>query len=1377
MISPPSFLQISFYRFTSMQTSFLFLENLANVLCVAENFFLSRAETLATTTSSEYPAFVQALDLSSSELAAWLDEYDDSDIEPGTATASKSKELFAKLSALKLTLPPAERQQSSPPSDLHLIWPFMRCLLDLFDSTRKLGCLPAPPANSLPLLMRLSLVTPRDTKSASTSTPEAEALSTNMLSTYLFAHTPSMHTPFLYARIPPEPIALPNEKEAFEVDPTLIVPAAQPTVHPQHTPESIEQRMELQSLLGVLSLQLLRLVSSLHEQRSTIIQCLRESDSKIPPVFTLLAQIDDRLGWLMLSLHALFRRHFTVLSHLLCDEQGCSLLSRRQMGFLARRPPKYVATAGLSAVWDARMVEFVCEWFDDTLDEKQQATSKERLAQRRQVQQQQQNWSWLSLRTMWRPRPTSHGQSTAKIDLLHRPTQSISHPSFKGVSSIELPDESALSQQTVVHAAAAEHSAVSADFWCDFNADFAAFIVACFAIEDQQLESDDRLNSDYCSELESEPSFAEWVSVWSHEFACSPKWTFVRNERLPALVRETYQEQRNTIEELVGHFNSSVSQLKLSSSKFVSYLGKAQEQADKTVTSAVDALISPEKQRRSDTWKARQRVRAEAAASWQDMARALTNERAPWFQHDGRRVFWQLDMHQNLNRMRCKLKIDYAGTDHRSAVHPSAGKHHVKSRGVSVALDASAALSLVNSPEVRTLLGLSLRGALKTHSTAITTPTAAASAAVRESPGAASKESAAALAASAAAAAAEAEAAATASWRNGSRVRTVEMKYVRFSTPCAQVSPLKVVNGRLYLTASHLYFVVDDESTQAEDPATAKYLLLPPAECQWRIAELVELHFRRHQLIRNSLELFLVDRTHVFFTFFREPARDTFFKQLMYTRPPNMKLLNTRNPTETLQSMGLTELWQRRKISNFDYLMMLNIIAGRTYNDLSQYPVFPWILADYESAQLDLSDPRVYRDLSKPVGALNEDKIPALLKRYDNSEDFENPELPKYHYGSHYSNPGFVLFYLLRLEPYTTLAIQLQGGHFDHADRLFDSLPQAWHGVLSNHQDVKELIPEFFFLPEIFKNTNGLDLGTKQSTKVVGDVVLPPWAATAEDFIRIHREALESEHVSRHLHQWIDLVFGYQQRGQAAIDALNVFHYATYEGILDLDSMAEEDPVRFESTKIQINEFGQTPTQIMMAPHPPRNVSNELSVNVFDRIDDLKCYSTVQLTVPRLALTSSSAMAASSGAAGAGASADSASMLPSSVATLAASFVADLCADNALLFVHALPDRLISIALDRTLGLHGWRAAAPEYVPPFLLTVDSSLSAHVSATAGVAIDSSSVVQRKIGTHFSVHVMPSSSTFAVSRTGKYVLSCQVCQNIIFLLFFHSSLDCI
>jgi hypothetical protein len=41
-----------------------------------------------------------------------------------------------------------------------------------------------------------------------------------------------------------------------------------------------------------------------------------------------------------------------------------------------------------------------------------------------------------------------------------------------------------------------------------------------------------------------------------------------------------------------------------------------------------------------------------------------------------------------------------------------------------------------------------------------------------------------------------------------------------------------------------------------------------------------------------------------------------------------------------------------------------------------------------------------------------------------------------------------------------------EGGHFDLADRMFHSVAEAWHSASKNNMaDVRELIPEFFYLP------------------------------------------------------------------------------------------------------------------------------------------------------------------------------------------------------------------------------------------------------------------------------------------------------------------------
>jgi hypothetical protein len=215
---------------------------------------------------------------------------------------------------------------------------------------------------------------------------------------------------------------------------------------------------------------------------------------------------------------------------------------------------------------------------------------------------------------------------------------------------------------------------------------------------------------------------------------------------------------------------------------------------------------------------------------------------------------------------------------------------------------------------------------------------------------------------------------------------------------------------------------------------------------------------------------------------------------------------------------------------------------------LTQYPIFPWILIDYKSSKIDLDDINVYRDLTKPVGTLNEKSKEYYKTRFEN---WNHEKIPKFHYGSHYSSSGVTLYYLLRIEPYTSHYLELQDKKFDVPDRLFHSISETWDSVYKeSFQDVKELIPEFFYLPEFLLNSMKLQLGKKQNSKIVDNVVLPKWAKdNPNEFIRIHRKALESNYVSQHLNDWIDLIWGYKQTGKEAIDNINVFYYLTYEGI------------------------------------------------------------------------------------------------------------------------------------------------------------------------------------------------------------------------------------
>ncbi|KAG9147689.1 hypothetical protein Leryth_014857 [Lithospermum erythrorhizon] len=405
--------------------------------------------------------------------------------------------------------------------------------------------------------------------------------------------------------------------------------------------------------------------------------------------------------------------------------------------------------------------------------------------------------------------------------------------------------------------------------------------------------------------------------------------------------------------------------------------------------------------------------------------------------------------------------------------------------------------------------------------------------------------------------------------------------------PSSMVQPLKILRGTFQITTRRINFIVDkSDSYFCGDGLDSKQGIRDQEKDKsWPLSSLHQIYSRRYLLRRSALELFMVDRSNFFFDFGSSEGRRNAYRAVVQARPPNLNniYLATQRPDQLLKRTQLMERWAKREISNFEYLMQLNTLAGRSYNDITQYPVFPWILSDYKSSTLDLSNPSSYRDLSKPIGALNPDRLEKVQERYSS---FNDPVIPKFHYGSHYSSAGTVLYYLVRMEPFTTLSIQLQGGKFDHADRMFSDIGATWNGVLEDMSDVKELVPELFYIPEMLSNENLVDFGTTQLGEKLDSVRLPPWADSPMDFVHKHRMALESEHVSAHLHEWIDLIFGYKQRGKEAISANNVFFYITYEGTVDIDKIT--DPVLQRATQDQIAFFGQTPSQLLTVPHMKR---------------------------------------------------------------------------------------------------------------------------------------------------------------------------------------------
>eukprot|EP01132_Coremiostelium_polycephalum_P009076 gene9076-11116_t len=760
---------------------------------------------------------------------------------------------------------------------------------------------------------------------------------------------------------------------------------------------------------------------------------------------------------------------------------------------------------------------------------------------------------------------------------------------------------------------------------------------------------------DFCSIIVSTTGSVRWINVV--DFIDTNAVNLFANEEKLVV---------STVEKRKKKSNKNVQNLE---DKEAESFTMAERKADSDLKAIQTNLWNPECERRSIIIQNYRQSTSSTTAQWRRILRSLTNERGPWGTTESV-VHWKLDKTENSSRMRHKLKRNYKFDEHLNCAISDETQQNNNNNNNNTTSD-SRDNSISDTDEIIKIPTIATAGDKKGHEDAEDDWTMVFENLNEDLSSSMN----------------------LAQQQQQQQQQSQQKERLIYSSSCELITPLSSRKGKLDITSVKLMFTEDTPSDVGD------LVNFTPKIKIWPNEMIKEIHLRRYLLRGSALEIFMKDKTNYFFNFSKNDrnkvyskinsARRVFFRE------------GTMSPAETLKKATLD--WQQRKICNFDYLMTLNTIAGRTFNDLTQYPVFPWVIADYTSEKLDLTKKETFRDLSKPIGALDEKRLELFKERYDS---FDDPVIPKFFYGSHYSSSGIVLYYLIRMEPFTSLFLQLQGGRFDHADRMFDSIQMAWENSLHSTTDVKELIPEFYYMPEFLINHNGFNFGIKQNGVPISDVKLPPWAPTAQDFVRINREALESEYVSANLHKWIELIFGIKQRGLYAIEAHNVFYYLTYEGSVDIDSIEDENTRR--ATESQINNFGQTPTQLFSKkPHPLRDTINENQISI------LKTPNNQVLRAYILQISTKSPL------------------------------VFIFIPEPNLTMSYLMSDKVIVIDKSRTPTCHKWFPNTPnEKMSPFTFEQDPS----------------STTKRRIGLPFANDVTISPNCFAITSDGRYLISC-------------------
>ncbi|CAF1316351.1 unnamed protein product [Adineta steineri] len=444
---------------------------------------------------------------------------------------------------------------------------------------------------------------------------------------------------------------------------------------------------------------------------------------------------------------------------------------------------------------------------------------------------------------------------------------------------------------------------------------------------------------------------------------------------------------------------------------------------------------------------------------------------------------------------------------------------------------------------------------------------------------------------------------------------------LEFQCRCMNVTPNNEIKGELLVGTTRIYFVADERLSTITKTKSVNSAMTTIGynhhsfnddsnSFSIGIQDICEMFKRRHMLKDVALELFFINGITLMIAHVSFNDRENLYKLLTKRNLIHLKHGQTVQDSQTS--------WKQGHMTNFDYLMQLNKLGGRSYLDLMQYPVYPYIVANYENSTLDLRAASSYRNLSKPISIQSSEKEEKVIDSYNDLKEIQMRNVPSqqnndeqkssnlhshqydpYHYSSLYSNSGVVLHYLVRLLPYTRMFLDYQDNHFDCADRTFHDVKTSyWLSSFESTSDSKEIIPEFYYLNEFLLNKQGFNFGKRQNGNTVSDVAVPTWSKrNARLFVCGLRQALESDYVTSHLHQWIDLIFGYKQTGKAALDAVNIYYSACYYGF---PTESITDQVALNAYYGIIRTYGQVPKQLFSQAHPSSNGNNSTSISILN---------------------------------------------------------------------------------------------------------------------------------------------------------------------------------
>ena len=458
---------------------------------------------------------------------------------------------------------------------------------------------------------------------------------------------------------------------------------------------------------------------------------------------------------------------------------------------------------------------------------------------------------------------------------------------------------------------------------------------------------------------------------------------------------------------------------------------------------------------------------------------------------------------------------------------------------------------------------------------------------------------------------------------------------------CELITTQFVYFGKMYIGEEYLCFesrqFIDDDiitididkfykyafSVRDQDNKTSKkkHILI-------LIKDIKEIIRRRTLLMKQAIEIFNKNGKSYFFNFFKTDKCDKVYKILSEINynllKINKQFILVSNDGDKLKLKNILNDFRNGNISNYNYLLYLNKISSRTYNDLTQYPVFPWIILKintlYEltnnigkncknnNKKRDEDDS--LRDMNYPVSMQKKEKREIEIYKY-----LEDKSKHPFHLGTHYSTSSYIFYYLMRMNPYGENLIKLQNYKQENPNRMFLSFKDTQF-VLNQSNDNRELIPDIYCYIDYMCNLNCSFFGIRTNSWLVDDFFISKLNEKLDENLNListyveslyrHKKILNDIETTKKLDKWVDIIFGKKQlplEDSNIAYTCNIFGKLTYEQKTNLKKKMDKYKKKYKNkenkiiSKIQnniniINNFGICPCQILTENNSYEEIQN-----------------------------------------------------------------------------------------------------------------------------------------------------------------------------------------